>query len=244
MHPRFRTLALRCTVAASLAGLAGMTFAGSASAHMGIDLRGAAQTAGKSSVIFFRPGHGCAGDATNALTITIPTGVTGVKAQQKPGWTVKTTADTVTWTGGALPDDQFDDFGLRLTWPKLPDGVASQPFYFKAVQTCDAELKVTRTGKEASITGTLPARKGAMVDLLVDDIPLTRHPVKVGDDGRLTVRTSAARIPEGSQVIARIGGAQVGNSVNASEAWIQIPTADATTILDFPAPSVLVIAGG
>ena len=242
MHSFIRTTRTRIAVTTSLITLAGIAVAGSASAHMGLDLRGATQTAGKSSVIFFRPGHGCDGDATNSIVVTIPAGVTGAKAQQKAGWTTRATADTVSWTGGSLPDDQFDDFGLRLTWPKLPAGQASQTFFFKAVQTCDAEITVTRSGKEATISGSLPGLEGRSVDLFVDELPLTKHAVVVGEQGRFTVRTASSKVPEGSEVSAKLDGRQVGNSRAGSEAWIEVPVAGSSAGLAFPAPSVTVVA--
>ncbi len=151
-----------------LTGAIAIAGAPSASAHMGVDLHGATPTAGSGSTIFLRPGHGCDGDATNALTVTMPDGVTGAKAQQKAGWNVTSDGKTMTWSGGALPDDPFDDFGIKLTWPKLADGVTSQKFYFRSVQTCDAEIEVARSGKAATVTGNLPAYAGEKVALFVD----------------------------------------------------------------------------
>lgn len=79
-----------------------------------------------------RVGHGCQGSATVALTVTLPAGLS-VKAEAKPGWTVETGPQSVTWRGGPLPDSQFAEFGLLL---KLPD--APQTLWFPAVQTCEA----------------------------------------------------------------------------------------------------------
>ncbi|MEN9718624.1 MAG: hypothetical protein RIQ99_1502, partial [Pseudomonadota bacterium] len=159
--------------------------ASSASAHMGIELRGSTPTAGSSSTLMFRPGHGCDGDATNALSVEIPAGVTGVKAQQKAGWKLSTSnnGNTITWSGGSLPDDQFDEFGLRVTWPKAAVGSAAQKYYFKAVQNCNAELKVTPKGSTATITGFLPAYAGQKAALFVGDTQLTAHDVTIGADG-------------------------------------------------------------
>ena len=215
---------------------------GVASAHMGVDLHGATPTAGSGSTIFLRPGHGCDGDATNALTVNIPAGVTGVKAQQKAGWKVTATPTQITWSRGDLPDDQFDDFGIKLTWPKLPAGVASQKFYFQSVQTCNAELKVTRAGKNATVTGHLPSYAGQKAALFVDGIPLTIHDVTIGADGTFTVPTLAAKVPEGSNVVAKVGGRQVGNSEAGVDAWLDIPVAGSTASLAMPAPSVTVVA--
>ncbi len=225
-----------------LTGAIAVAGAPSASAHMGIDLHGATPTAGSGSTIFLRPGHGCDGDATNAMTVTIPDGVTGAKAQQKPGWTVTSDGKTITWSGGALPDDQFDDFGIKLTWPKLADGVTSQKFYFTSVQTCDAEISVTRSGKGATVTGNLPAYAGEKVALFVDGIPLTVRDVTIGADGTFIVKTTSAKVPEGSDVTALRNGRLVGNSIAGTDAWVEIPAAGSTASLASPAPSVTVVA--
>jgi uncharacterized protein YcnI len=218
--------------------------ASSASAHMGIELRGSTPTAGSSSTLMFRPGHGCDGDATNALSVEIPAGVTGVKAQPKAGWKLSTSNEgkTITWSGGALPDDQFDEFGLRVTWPKAAVGSAAQKYYFKAVQTCNAELKVTRTGADATVTGFLPAYAGKKTALFVGDIPLTARDVTIGTDGRFSVATKASKVPVDSEVFAKINGRLVGTSKAGADTWIEIPAAGSTASLAHPAPSVTVVA--
>jgi uncharacterized protein YcnI len=106
--------------------------------------------AGSSFVTYFRIGHGCDGSATTALRIEIPAEVTGVKPQPKSGWTLKIDHDpaapatgnadhppprpvtAVTWSGGPLPDEEWDQFGLSM---KLPKGVGA--VVFPAVQTCE-----------------------------------------------------------------------------------------------------------
>ena len=218
--------------------------ASSASAHMGIELRGSTPTAGSSSTLMFRPGHGCDGDATNALSVEVPDGVTGAKAQQKAGWKLSTSNDgrTITWSGGSLPDDQFDEFGLRVTWPKAAIGSAPQKYYFKAVQTCNAELKVSRNGAKATITGFLPSFAGEKVALFVGDTPLTVHDVTIGSDGRFSVSTTSAKVPAESDVYARVAGRLVGTSKAGADNWIEIPAAGGTASLANPAPSVTVIA--
>lgn len=212
-----------------------------ADAHVGVDLHGATATAGSSTAFWLRPGHGCDGDATNAVTVTVPDGVTNVKAQPKAGWKLTSDGHTVTWSGGTLPDDQFDDFGLRLSWPKLAAGVASQKFYFKTVQTCNAELKVAVDGADATITGWLPAYAGQSVSLFVDGIPLTVHPVTVDDQGAFSVATAASKVPAEAEVTAKLGDRLVGTSIRKQEAWLDVPTAGSTASLAMPAPSVTVV---
>ena len=213
-----------------------------ATAHVGVDLHGATATAGSSTAFWLRPGHGCDGDATNAITVTVPDGVTNVKAQPKAGWKLTSDGHTITWSGGTLPDDQFDDFGLRLTWPKLPAGVTSQKFYFPTVQTCNAEIKVARDGADATVTGWLPAYAGESVALFVDGVPLTVHPVAVDAKGAFSVSTKAAKVPAEAEITAKVGERLVGTSVRSQEAWVDVPVAGSTASLAFPAPSVTVSA--
>jgi uncharacterized protein YcnI len=234
-------LATGTLIATSVIAVVG---ASSASAHMGIELRGSTPTAGSSSTLMFRPGHGCDGDATNALSVEIPAGVTGVKAQQKAGWKLSTSnnGNTITWSGGSLPDDQFDEFGLRVTWPKAAVGSAAQKYYFKAVQTCNAELKVTPKGSTATITGFLPAYAGQKADLFVGDTRLTAHDVTIGADGKFSVTTKAAKVPADSEVFAKIDGRLVGTSKAGVDAWIELPVSGSTATLASPAPVVTVVA--
>jgi uncharacterized protein YcnI len=242
MRNHVRKTALRSTAAVSSLLVIAVALANPASAHMGITANGATLTAGKGATIFLRPGHGCMGQATNTITVTIPDGVTGVKPQQKAGWVTSTTPTTVSWTGGALPDDQFDDFGIKLTFPALSAGVKSAPVYFKAVQVCDAEITVTRSDKNATVTGTIPAYAGKKVALFVDQIPLTKNDVTVGSDGKFSVTTTSTKIKEGSDVIAKIAGRQIANSIPGQDAWVQIPVAGSTASLSSPAPSLTILA--
>lgn len=95
--------------------------------------------------------HGCNGQPTTAIRVGFPDGIVSVKAQAKPGWKVQSETKTllqpvstghgkqshtapsaVSWSGGSLPDDQFDEFGLVL---KLPDAPGTQ-FWLPVVQTC------------------------------------------------------------------------------------------------------------
>ena len=92
---------------------------------------------------YFRVTHGCDGAATTALRIEIPADVEGVKPQPKPGWTLSIEHEpapgakpaqrvsAITWTGGPLPDDQWDEFGLSAKLPAHAGFVV-----FPSVQAC------------------------------------------------------------------------------------------------------------
>ena len=80
-------------------------------------------SAGSYAQSMFRVPHGCNTTATVQVQVTIPVGVTSVKAQKVPGWSLVYTKrplpvpivsegtnvteeiDTVSWTEGNLPDN-------------------------------------------------------------------------------------------------------------------------------------------
>jgi uncharacterized protein YcnI len=96
--------------------------------------------------------HGCEGLPTTRVAVTIPDGVIGAKPMPKPGWTLATTkgpyakaypyfhgnlsegVKQITWSGGTLPDDQFDEFVFvaRITDAFQP----GQTVYFPIDQDC------------------------------------------------------------------------------------------------------------
>jgi hypothetical protein len=132
--------------------LAAATFAIAvpAAAHVTLD-RATAQAGGYYKAVFRIP-HGCDGSATTGVTIRIPEGVISVKTQPKPGWTVSTKTAAyagtyenhgktvssgvveVTWTGGPLPDDQFEEFAFLA---KLPADPEIMMLFFPVAQTCE-----------------------------------------------------------------------------------------------------------
>jgi uncharacterized protein YcnI len=96
--------------------------------------------------------HGCEGTATLRVRVRIPDGVMGIKPQPKPGWalsTVKTklnppvkdshgreiteVVSEVVWSGGKLPDEHFEEFGIHMKLPDSPNTI----LYFPAVQECE-----------------------------------------------------------------------------------------------------------
>ncbi|MBP7670488.1 MAG: DUF1775 domain-containing protein [Ferrovibrio sp.] len=103
-----------------------------------------------------RVGHGCGTSPTIAVKVILPEGLTTVRPQVKPGWQIEietaklakpvdaghgrmtdTAISAVSWRGGNLPNEHFDEFGLSL---KLPDNAG--PLWLKVIQTCkDGELR-------------------------------------------------------------------------------------------------------
>lgn len=145
-----RTLMRACAGTCG-AGLAVLTLAGPASAHVTISPSTA--VAGEYAVLTVGVPHGCDGSATTAIAISLPEGVLSVTPTRNPFWTVEETQETlaepitdahgntvterdavVTYTARTpLPDGQRDTFELSL---KLPDA----PFTtlaFPVIQTCE-----------------------------------------------------------------------------------------------------------
>jgi uncharacterized protein YcnI/copper(I)-binding protein len=108
--------------------------------------------------------HGCDGKATNLVRVEIPEGYVGVKPMPKAGWTLETKkgdyakkydlhgeevasgVTSVTWNGGSLPDEFYDEFVLSGT---LAGVEAGQMLFFKTLQQCDgAEVAWTEEPAE------------------------------------------------------------------------------------------------
>lgn len=114
------------TATAALVLLAG----GIASAH--VDPDPIAMQAGTAGTVQFKVEHGCNGSPTKSMKFQIPTGVTGVTAVDKAGWTATITGDTLEFTGGPLAADQEDHFDISFTAPTTAGDI-----HFPVIQTCD-----------------------------------------------------------------------------------------------------------
>jgi len=137
-------------------------------AHITLETRQA--PAGATYKAIMRVPHGCEGTATVAIRIKIPEGVVNVKPMPKPGWTLdmkkgkyaKTYVGNdegaqvsegvleLSWSGGKLPNDNYDEFAFRaFLTPDLPAG---KPVYFPIVQECekgvDRWIEIPADGKK------------------------------------------------------------------------------------------------
>lgn len=139
-----------------------------AAAHATLETQQAPVGAAYKAVL--RVPHGCEGKPTIAVRIKIPEGVIAVKPMPKPGWTLEKTKGAyaksydyygtptsegvteIVWSGGSLPDDEYDEFVFRgyLTADLEPGTV----LYFPAVQECpdgaaERWIEIPAAGKEA-----------------------------------------------------------------------------------------------
>jgi len=135
------------SLALALLGWACLITAPSAQAHV-VLARKAAPAASYYRAQFM-VGHGCEGSSTVAVQVDIPDGVPVVRPQPKAGWTLsyqtgplaepamvhgkaKTEAiRRVTWTGGPLPDEQYEEFGMLLYLAK------PGRLHFRVLQSCE-----------------------------------------------------------------------------------------------------------
>jgi periplasmic copper chaperone A len=127
-------------------------------------------TAGSYHAGVLRVGHGCGTEATTAIRVEIPEGITVARAQPKPGWTIEVeqaalaapiVADgktltarvaSITWRG-ELAADQFDDFGLMLKLPPERTG----PLALPVVQHCgNSEVRWDQVPVEGQAHGASP----------------------------------------------------------------------------------------
>ena len=95
--------------------------------------------------------HGCAGAATERVTLRLPEDVFSALPMPKPGWRLTITrraldepvrnghggeraevVSEISWEGGPLPDDQYDEFVLLLQAP----AVAGRRVFLPVTQTC------------------------------------------------------------------------------------------------------------
>ena len=103
---------------------------GIAAAHVEADPL--AMQVSTTGTVAFNVEHGCDGSPMTSLKIQIPTGVTGVAAVDKAGWTATVTGDTIEFKGGPLDAATPDHFDVTLTAPAVAGDI-----HFPAIETCE-----------------------------------------------------------------------------------------------------------
>ncbi|MBN0038904.1 DUF1775 domain-containing protein [Cellulosimicrobium cellulans] len=139
----------RVAVALAAAGALAVLTAGPAAAHVLIET--VEPHGDGTSTLTFTFDHGCDGEPTDALRVTLPEGVEALGAGQPDGWTSDVGADAVAWTGEPVPDGERAAFTLdvRVT------GEVGQAFVFPAVQECPSGASYAWTDTDPS--GARPA---------------------------------------------------------------------------------------
>lgn len=137
------------------------------------------------NAISFWVGEGCAGSPTTAVRIEVPKDVKIIKPQPKPGWTLELEKEplakpiigegglieerlsAIVWRGGAVPDEQVEEFVVLLQTP-----AKAGPVYFPAIQTCErgenrwvevpaADTAAKGMSRPAPVLKVTPAKHGA-----------------------------------------------------------------------------------
>jgi len=166
---------------------------GNASAHASLQLYGEKATPGGYGVLFVRVPHGCTGGlTTDRVVVSIPTGFASVRPQLIPGWTASrtlsgTTVTEVQWSGGALKDSEFADFGISVRYP-----TTAGTYGMKVVQYCGS---TTTTWDGANLPNVVVAP-------VQPDYPVTVAVAEHG--GAMKVVLDASTIHAGDQVTAHI----------------------------------------
>jgi uncharacterized protein YcnI len=124
--------------------------AATCAAHITLATKEAAE--GSYYLAVFDVPHGCSGSATTSISVDIPADIVTAKPQPKAGWTLTLTHEklaepvkresgammtervsNVSWSGGTLPDEEFDSFTILMHLPNRPG-----PLYFPTVQHCES----------------------------------------------------------------------------------------------------------
>lgn len=136
-------------------------------AHVTLEAQEASPGSAYKAVL--RVPHGCKGSPTTRVRVQIPEGVIAVKPMPKAGWQLDTakgafaksydyygtpTADGVkeiSWSGGRLPDEFYEEFVFRAFLTKDPK--PGTTLYFPVVQDCetgtDRWIEIPADGKSA-----------------------------------------------------------------------------------------------
>jgi uncharacterized protein YcnI len=149
-------------------GFLAVLFGTPAAAHVTLEAQEA--KVGSSYKAVLRVPHGCEGTATTTIRVKIPEGVIGVKPMPKPGWTLTTVSGKypkpydlfhrqltegvveISWSGGKLPDEWYDEFVFQGYLAGDLDPV--KPVYFPVVQECEKGvhrwIEIPASGKSPS----------------------------------------------------------------------------------------------
>ena len=139
---------MKIAYAAALAAFP-LAFPLAAQAHSTLETPQATIGGGYKGVM--RVPHGCNGQATNVVRITIPEEIANVKPMPKAGWKLETKTGPyatpfnnhgkvmnegvreITWSNGDLPDGHYDEFVFTGT---IIPGAQAKTIYVPVVQAC------------------------------------------------------------------------------------------------------------
>jgi uncharacterized protein YcnI/copper(I)-binding protein len=193
--------------------------------------------------------HGCEGTATTKVRVVMPEGIIAVKPMPKPGWTLavvkgpyahaykfmhggELSAGTkeVTWSGGQLPDDNYDEFTFSgFVADSLTPGTMT---YFPVYQDCEkgayAWVDTPAPGQDPH---ALKAPAPGVMLIQAADKPMAMAMGKTFKAGAITVETPWARATPGG---AKVAGAymKITNTGTTSDRLVggTVPIAGAVEV--------------
>lgn len=164
---------LRQTILSAICALPAFAFA-----HASFEVKEVTPNSTYKAVI--RIPHGCGDKATVAVSVSLPEGAIKAKPMPKAGWelevvsgefanqyeyhgkTVTAGPKTITWKGGNLPSDYYDEFVFRV---RITDAFKpGTTVYFPVVQTCsegeNAWVEIPADGQDPhELKGPAPGLK-------------------------------------------------------------------------------------
>lgn len=197
-----------------------------ATAH--VSLEKAETESGKGYKAVIKVPHGCEGQPTIEVRVEIPEGYIGVKPMPKAGWKIETTrgayassygyyhgplsegVKTVTWSGGELPDDYYDEFVVAgfIARELKPD-----PLYFKVYQKCPkGELSWSEIPAEGVDTHSLKSPAASLTLVAASSEGHEHHSSggNAGQPGGSAAQTIGKLSIEAAWARATPAGAKVG----------------------------------
>ncbi len=113
--------------------------------------------------------HGCDGEGGDTVKVEVrmPEGVESATAGYLSGWdaTVDESGPVVvTWEGGPLPHDQFQEFGVSVLMPETPGETVT----FPTIQTCESGEEIAWI-EETSEGGEEPEHPAPAIALVESD---------------------------------------------------------------------------
>ena len=125
----------RFLAATAASFLALVALAGPAWAHA--DATAKAEPAGRTAITISLE-HGCNGNPTTGLRVSLPAGATAVKGMDSDGWTSTVTASEISWTGGSLPATEAGDFDFSLVLSQPSGSTVVLP----TIQSCTKDTEI------------------------------------------------------------------------------------------------------
>jgi periplasmic copper chaperone A len=209
-------------VGAAAAAAVLLAAGGIASAH--IDPDPIAMQVGTSGTVAFNVEHGCSGSPMTDLKIQIPTGVTGVAAVAKVGWTATFTGDTVEFKGGPLDATTEDHFDINLTAPATAGDI-----HFPAIESC-------QVGEIDWIE--IPAEGAPEPENPAPTIKVTTNPPTAAE------LTPVPDAPEGTADTVAVPGTDTGITTTATTAPTKHSSNTGTIVVEVIVAAVVLIGGG